>query len=325
MLNRFGIAIGAGLASALLFSVTAKGTALAMLLAYLAPLPIMIVALGWGLDADALACVLAAVAVGVVIDPGSGLLFFLTVALPSAALGALAIATRVNPFDRSPPAPGARRASLGALAVSAAGFATVVSAGALIVMIVMNGGYDKAVAAFRDMLEPTLAEAIGESGDLPNELGAADVARLIVKYAPAAIAASTALMLIINLYLAARVAQVSQRLARPWTDIPTTFRLPLPVAIVALLAAVGWLVLPEPYNPFVAALAAPLALMFAFQGLAVLHALSRRAPGRTALMFTLYFALLLAPRWVGLALAVIGLAESALSLRTRQTPKPFQN
>ena len=76
---------------------------------------------------------------------------------------------------------------------------------------------------------------------------------------------------------------------------------------------------------FVAALAAPLALMFAFQGLAVLHALSRRAPGRTALMFTLYFALLLAPRWVGLALAVIGLAESALSLRTRQTPKPFQN
>ena len=66
------------------------------------------------------------------------------------------------------------------------------------------------------------------------------------------------------------------------------------------------------------------ALIFAFQGLAVLHALSRRAPGRMALMFTLYFALFLAPRWVGLALALIGLAESALSLRTRQAPKPFQ-
>jgi len=59
--------------------------------------------------------------------------------------------------------------------------------------------------------------------------------------------------------------------------------------------------------------------------LAVLHALSRRAPGRMALMVALYFALLIAPRWVGVALAVVGLAESLLGLRNRQAAHPFKS
>lgn len=325
MLNQFGIAIGAGLASALLFSVTAKGTAAAMALAYLAPLPIMIVALGWGLDAGAVACGLAAVVVAIVVDPVSGLIFFLTVALPGGALATAAIATRWRPLDRSPPPAAPKRLSLGALAMGAAALGAVVSAGALATMIVMYGGYDQAVGAFRDILAPTISEAIGDSAGLAAELGAEDVARLIIRYAPAAIAASTALMLIINLYVAARVALVSQRLARPWADIPSQYKLPMPAAIVALIAAAGWLALPEPFNPFVAAVAAPLALIFTCQGLAVLHALSRRTVGRMALLFALYFACIVAPRWVGLALAVIGLIESFLSLRARQAPKPFRN
>ena len=49
MMQRIGIAIGAGLAAALLFALTAKDTMLAATLASLAPLPIVIAALGWGL------------------------------------------------------------------------------------------------------------------------------------------------------------------------------------------------------------------------------------------------------------------------------------
>ena len=41
MMQRIGMAIGAGLAAALLFAVVAKGTLLAMALACLAPLPIV--------------------------------------------------------------------------------------------------------------------------------------------------------------------------------------------------------------------------------------------------------------------------------------------
>ena len=55
MLHRFVVAIGAGCAAALLFAVSAQRALLAMALAYLAPLPIMIATLGWGLDAGAIA------------------------------------------------------------------------------------------------------------------------------------------------------------------------------------------------------------------------------------------------------------------------------
>jgi Predicted membrane protein (DUF2232) len=322
MLNRIGIALGSGLAAALLFCVTAKGSALAIMLAYLAPLPIMIAAVGWGVDAGALSSVVAAGVVAGVLDPLSGFIFWLTIAGPAAALAALAVFPLRNPLDRSNPTPS--RASLGTLATTAAALGALVSAGALGAMVVIYGGYAQAVTGFRELLQPTITEAMGGGMGLPEELGADDIARVIIKYAPAAIATSTTLMLIVNLYVAARVAQFSQRLPRPWTDIPSQLKLPFWLTFLTVAAGLGWLFLPEPVNPFVAALAAPLTMIFAFQGLAVLHALSRRAPGRVALMFALYFAVFLKPSWVGVALALIGLAESVASFRARQTAKPFQ-
>ena len=55
MMQRYAVAFGAGCAAAFLFAVSAESSPLAMLLAYLAPLPIMIATLGWGLDAGAIA------------------------------------------------------------------------------------------------------------------------------------------------------------------------------------------------------------------------------------------------------------------------------
>ena len=62
MLHRYIVAIGAGCAAALLFIVSAQSSALAMALAYLAPLPIMIATLGWGLDAGAIAAAISVAA-----------------------------------------------------------------------------------------------------------------------------------------------------------------------------------------------------------------------------------------------------------------------
>ena len=47
MMNFSLVGAGAGLVSALLFAVVAKATPLALLLFLLAPLPVLIVALGW--------------------------------------------------------------------------------------------------------------------------------------------------------------------------------------------------------------------------------------------------------------------------------------
>jgi hypothetical protein len=304
MLNRFAVGIAAGLASALLFAVSVKGTALAMALAYLAPLPIMIVAIGWGLDGGAVALAIAGVSVAIMVDPLSGLLFELTVAAPAGLIASL--------VGASP-----QRASLGVIALTAAGFGALISVGAMTAMILYFHGYDAALAAFREMLRPTLDEAVSEGFVLPDGFSPDEMGRLIIKYAPGAIAATTTLMLIANLYVAARTAQVSDRLPRPWLDLPTHFRLPAAAGLVAVAALAAWYFAPEPYSPFAAAATAPLALVFGLQGLTTLHALSRRAPGRPALLAALYVICYLAPRWMGPALAFLGLVESAISLRAR--------
>ncbi len=56
-------AVGAGLASAVLFSLVTQGTVIAIALAYLSPLPIMIAMIGFGRAAGLVASALATLAV----------------------------------------------------------------------------------------------------------------------------------------------------------------------------------------------------------------------------------------------------------------------
>ncbi len=313
MWNRIGLALGAGLASALLFAVTVQGTAIAMALAYLAPLPIMIATLGWGADVGLIALFVACATVAGVIEPLSGLLYGLTVALPALVLAALARAPSLPRFRKPDAAAPPLRASVGAMTLAAAGFGVVISFGALVTLIVVYGGYENGVTTISEMLRPTLQEAMGEASDATL----AEAISLFVKYSPAAVAASTTLMLLANLYAAARSIQVSQRLDRPWPPLPISLSLPPGAALAALVALGAWLTTPPRYGAFAAVLVGALGVIFVMQGLAVLHALSRRLPARPALLFCLYFACFVAPRWVLPALAMIGAAESLYSLRLR--------
>lgn len=95
-----GIGILAGLASALMSSgVIAQGgamAAMAMVLYFLTPLPIFVVALGWGSSAGIVAAATATIAVGVVAVPLAALLMALTSFIP-AATGAICPASRGQP------------------------------------------------------------------------------------------------------------------------------------------------------------------------------------------------------------------------------------
>src|SRR5271155_1881512 len=155
MLNRIGMGLGAGLASALLFVVTVQGTALALALAYLAPLPIMIATLGWGVDAGLVALCAACAVVAGAVEAFSGMLFGLTVALPAWGLGPFATLHgspwRLDSFRRSPVASAPLRPSaapsagpgVGTLVVVAAGIGIAIGAGAPVAMIVVFGGHSK--------------------------------------------------------------------------------------------------------------------------------------------------------------------------------------
>lgn len=316
MINRFGVPIGAGLASALLFVVTVKGTAIAMALAYLAPLPIMIAVLGWGAVSGAIACGVACACVAAAIEPLSGLLFALTIALPGWALATFAVmpGARLR-WRKDEAAP--EWMSVGAIVAFAAALGALISLGALVALIVVYGGYEKGLQSFADALEPAIEEASGAGGILPEGESLNEFALSLVRLSPAAIAGSTLLMFCVNLYAAARSAALSHRLRRPWPDLPSSFALPAPLAALAILSFGLAYALPAPANQFAWIVAGSLGAAFVLQGLAVLHALSRGLPLRPWLLAALYFCCIVRSNWTLPAIALIGLVESFATLRAR--------
>jgi hypothetical protein len=100
MIQVFLIGIGAGAATALLFASVASGSPLSVLLFYLAPLPILLAALGWSHWAGLIAALFASAGLAAVFSSYFFLAFLIGVALPAWWLGYLALLAR--PVEGAP-------------------------------------------------------------------------------------------------------------------------------------------------------------------------------------------------------------------------------
>ncbi len=313
MLHRFIIAIGAGCAAALLFVVSAQTSILAMGLAYLAPLPIMIATLGWELDAGAIAVAISVAVLAVLAEPLSALVFAASVAAPAWALAAFAVTPLARYFGRQKPdAP--VYPSVGAIVSLAALFGMLASAGVLTAVIVFYGGYREGARHVAQAVAALAAEAFDGA---PGNLTARDFADALVRFGPSAIAASTLLMLCVNLYGAARSTQLSRNLRRPWSDVPASLALPWPVGVVFLLCLGGAYALPAPTGQYFSIVAGGLGAALALQGLAVAHALSRGLKMRPLMLVALYACCVLRAKYTLPVLAALGIVDGFLKLRSR--------
>ncbi len=286
------VGLGAGAAAALLFASVVSGSITAIFLFYLAPLPIVIAALGWSHIAGLIAAALATAVVAIL----SGVFFF---AVPVIAFGAwwlgyLALLAR--------PATNGGGGALewypvGRLVLWAAAIGTLVVAAAI-----PNFGTDQESlqAALRKTYEHIL-----------NDQSLIDV--LVVAVPPAAAVFST-LTNVFNLWLAARIVKISGRLKRPWPDLPA-FTLP-PLSAGLLAAAIAGSFLPDLLGVLFGTFAASLLMAFAILGFAVLHAITRGLSSRTVVLTGAYAAAIVLG-WPVLAMSMLGLAEAVLNIRGR--------
>jgi hypothetical protein len=290
------IGLGAGAAAALLFASVASGSIAAVILFYLAPLPIAIAALGWGHLSGLIAAAVATTVVAVL----SGIFF---IAVPVIAFGAwwlgyLALLAR-------PAGNGGGGAlewyPVGRLVLWAALLGTLVVAAA-----VPNFGTDQESlqAALRKTYERILRDP-------------ALIDVLVVAVPPAAAVFSTVINLF-NLWLAARIVRISGRLARPWPDL-TALSLP-PLTAGLLAAAIAGSFLPDLVGVLFGALAASLLMAFAVLGFAVLHAITR-GMGSRAIILACVYGLTIVFGWPVLAMSLLGLAEIILNIRGRVARK----
>lgn len=313
MLVEILISLVAGLASAMMFASLASGALISLALFYLAPLPLMVVALGWGSRTGLIGGIAAVIGLGVFISPIYMLAYAGMVALPALWLGHLALLARASDDADAPngytPSTTLDWYPVGRLLVWTAGFAALTTTGALLTL-----GTDEATikAVMRQSL--THVSDLANQGGLPPNPTRDAVIDALVSIAPAAAALVAMLTLTVNLWLAAKIARTSQLLKRPWPDLRTT-ELPQPVlaalAIALILCFFGGLT-----SLIAKIVSAALLLAYGMTGFAVLHTVSQSMAGRSFMLGGLY-ALTLFIGWPLLGAIVLGLADAAFGIRRR--------
>ncbi len=332
------VTIGAGLCAALLFTVARQDTLPALALACFAPLPIMIATLGFGplvgLGSAALGALsvalLAAVHHGGATNAAllgglsTGAIFAVTQALPAWWLSFLCGLARAEGARRWRIQKPEQKTShilffypIGDILVHAAAIVIGIIGLAMGAVALGFRGFDAGIAKVSEDVAAWVQKLLEKHPELPSELGVADLTDIILKSMPMMIAVFSLMMLIFNLWLAGRVVLTSDKLPRRWPDIAHELRTPR-LLVLALGAALVLCLLKGWAAAFGLIATVTLVLTYALQGLAVVHDLSRGSRWRGLLLFIVYTTLVFLTPWPLALLALIGLADTAFSLRDRK-------
>ena len=302
------IGIGAGAATALLFASVASGSALSVLLFYLAPLPILIEAMGWSHWAALVAALFASASLAAVFGSFFFISFLIGIGLPAWWLGYLALLAR-------PAASGAPNAlewyPVGHLVF----WAAIISAAIVAIGIFTLGGDEE---GFRTTLRKGVERALRAQGITPESLSGGSrfdtLLDIMVAAMPVAGAALTTITGVVNLGLAARVVKLSGRLQRPWPEL-SAMTFPSYAPAVMGVAVVGSLIAGMP-GLMSSVLLASLLVAYAVLGFAVLHSITRGINVRPFLLGSAYASVIVL-FWPAIMMTMLGLADTAFDLRGR--------
>ncbi len=305
------IALAAGCASALMFASIVSGALISLLLFYLAPLPLMVAALGWGPLSATIGGIAAASGLGAIFGLPYCIAFALTVALPAWWLGHLALLGRpmINGVSSgngaSAVAAGLEWYPVGRILLWISGFAALTTMAALLTL-----GADAAtiIGALRRGLLRIIGARAASAGETEQWVDA------LVTIAPAAAALVAMMTLTLNLWLAARITATSGRLHRPWPDLKSA-SLPA-MTLAALCAAIAFCFTGGLLAMLAQIATAALMMAYALIGFAVLHTLTLALRSR-ALWLGCTYLIVTVFGWPALAMVALGLADAVFGLRQR--------
>lgn len=308
-IQNIGVSLLGGVTATVIFAVVARGGGGGLFMALVAPLPILIVALGFGVVHGATSAILASVILTFWPSPQAGMLFGVTIGLP-AFLAAYA-------------ASGAPRGRRDLLTANLPSWAALAPALALVTVAIVwliaetvshGGSLDEALSEIRGRIY-LLLEEMAKSEELKDKIEPKEMSGVVARAMPAIAASYSLMILVINLWVAGRVAQASDLLSRPWPDIAMEFHLP---RFVGALFVTGLVLsfFPAPYGAIGLVLLLPLGLLLAFQGLAVVHVYLRGSKSSALVLSIMYFTLGLLV-WPLTFFAALGLADIVFDFRKR--------
>jgi hypothetical protein len=295
-----------------MFASIISGALISLVLFYLAPLPLMVAALGWGPLSATIGGIAAAIGLGAIFGLPYCIAFVLTVALPAWWLGHLALLGRPVATAPSagngaaPAAPAMEWYPVGRILLWTAGFAVLTTMAALFTL-----GGD--AATITGALRRGLLRIIGARDSVPTA-NTEQFVDALAAIAPAAAAVVAMMTLTLNLWLAARITATSGRLHRPWPDLKSAALPPMTLAVLSLALALcftGGL-----FAMLGQIASAALMMAYALIGFAVLHTLTLAMKSR-ALCLSGAYAVVLVFGWPVVAMVGLGLADAVFGFRQR--------
>jgi len=300
MVRPLAWAFAGGLASALLFLSFHGGPAFIMV-QYIAHLPLFAVGFAFGLVPVVVAGATAAT-VATITNLVTGLVFVVAYALP------VAMVVRYGLLSRDDRQGGVEWYPAGEVLARISAYAGLTLLIAAVIMMPSEGGLRGQVVA----LVQSVASGLNE-GAVPRLLE--DTLERYAFVFPALFGVSWTVMIVINAVLALALVHGRGRALRP-PPAYATLALPDWLAYGLGASALAWLVT-GPDTAFVGgALMVILATPFFFQGLAVVHAISRNLAWRMFFLVLLYALMVFMP-WLMLVIVILGVIEQWAGLRRR--------
>lgn len=313
------IAIAAGCASALMFASISSGALISLLLFYLAPLPLMLAAIGWGPAGAAIGGVLAGGTLGLIFSLPYLVAFLLAVALPAWWLGRLVLLGRpiagAATAGATPPVDTVEWYPVGRLLLWIAGFAALTTVSALFTL----GTDSETIAA-------GLRHGLGRIMQMPSApTESTQIIDALAAIAPAAATIIAMTTLTLNVWLAAYVTSASGRLRRPW---PVLREVSMPPMTLVALFVVLALCFTGGLLALLAQIAtAALMLGYALTGFAVLHTVTLGIKSR-GVVLSFAYALVLVFGWPVIAMIALGITDAFFGIRQRylqRRPPPLSS
>jgi hypothetical protein len=303
------ISAAAGLASALLAASAASGPGLAMLLAMLAPLPLMIVGFGWHPLFAVLGGAITAAALSAMLRGSAGVGFAVMVMIPAYAAARVVWREDLHTSQKA-----------GLLALGGCLYAALAT---LVGALSISFDYDELQRHLLRQSELVYRVMSGLAMDAPLDPVRGQDPRLFIRTYAQLVAPLSAAILsfvyLVNIWIAVRVAEASGRLPKDRAPVSAMIypRWLLPLSAMALL---GGLLAGYPGLGLelfgVSSIIALIAL-----GFATLHDLTRGMPARP-LILGLAWALTLVAGVPIIAMLLLGILELAFGWRARRRLGP---
>ena len=309
--------LAAGGVAALLYLSLATGSAMGLILFYIAPLPGFIAGFGWGAKAARIAALAGTFLILASLGITPAMAYAASLAVPSVIIVHYAFLYRA--FDGSPDNdegkdnPEIEWYPVGHLVLIVALYGGFL---AMVTIFLLGPSYEAYLAKIGTELDFMFSKAT-EAGLFkkmkPDQLE--QYKQMIQSILPASTAVLWSLFVLINMWLAARIVHVSELMKRPWPDLSriefppnTTYALIVLLVLAVILPGLGGLVL--------SAYAGALMMAFLLLGLAVVHYTTRPYPARGLILFGTYVALIIIG-WGAIVLVILGAVEPLVQLRKR--------